>query len=214
MTVALIVANAAVFLHQMTLGPGSGQSFILAFGAVPALVTGRAAAELPIPAPLTILTAMFLHGSLLHLAGNMLFLWIFGDNVEDVMGSFRFLVFYILSGYAAAFLHILTAPDSTLPMVGASGAISGVLGAYLVLFPRTRIVTLVPLGFIWPTVRLPALFFLAYWFFLQIVSGSLDRGSPGGGVAWFAHVGGFLAGLVLVFLFRRRDRLNWYRRFA
>lgn len=208
----LIAVDVAIFLYQWSLGPALGERFVYAFGAVPALVTGAAEAPVPVPPGLTVLTSMFLHGGWLHLGGNMLYLWIFGDNVEDVMGRWRFLAFYLLSGVAAAWAHILSSPASTIPMVGASGAISGVLGAYLVLFPHSRIITLLFLGFLAQTVRVPALFFLAFWFILQFLSGSVSAGAQGGGVAWFAHVGGFLAGMALVFPFRRAERLAWYRR--
>ncbi len=210
MTVALIAANVAVFLYQLSLGLGRGRAFLFAFGAVPALITGAAEARVAVPPPLTVLTSMFLHGGFLHLGGNMLFLWIFGDNVEDVMGRPRFLAFYLICGLAAALAQVMLNPASTVPMVGASGAISGVLGAYLALFPRARIVTLVFFGFIVDTVRIPAVFFLGIWFLMQF----LYAGGAGGGVAWMAHVGGFLSGLALVFLFRRGDRLAWYRRFV
>ncbi len=149
---------------------------------------------------------MFLHGGWFHLISNMWFLWIFGDNVEDVLGKIRYTLFYFLCGLAAAITHFLVQPGSTLPVVGASGAIAGVLGAYAVLFPGARVVTLVPVFFFLQVMELPALLLLAYWFVLQLVSGSIEGVAPasGGGVAWWAHVGGFLAGIVLVLVMRPR----------
>ena len=152
-----------------------------------------------------VLTHMFLHGSWMHLLGNMWFLWLFGNNVEDSMGRLRFLAFYLLCGLAAAAAQIVTNPSSPIPMVGASGAISGVMGAYLVLYPRVRVYTLVPLGFFITSMALPAWVMLGYWFLIQMVSGLVSVGGEGGGVAFWAHVGGFVAGLVLVKLFARSD---------
>ncbi len=159
---------------------------------------------IPIPVWLTLLTSVFLHGSLLHLLGNMLYLWIFGDNVEGAMGPVRFLIFYLVCAVAAAGTQIAVDPESSLPMIGASGAIAGVLGAYLMLFPLSRIVTLIPIFFFVRLVAVPAVFLLGLWFVLQIVSG-LGSAGGAGGTAWFAHVGGFAAGLLLVSLFRRKD---------
>jgi membrane associated rhomboid family serine protease len=152
-----------------------------------------------------VFTHMFLHGSWMHLLGNMWFLWLFGNNVEDSMGRVRFLAFYLLCGLAAAAAQIVTSPNSPVPMVGASGAISGVMGAYLVLYPRVRVYTLVPLGFFITSMALPAWVMLGYWFLIQFVSGLVSVGGEGGGVAFWAHVGGFVAGLVLVKLFARSD---------
>ncbi len=154
-----------------------------------------------------VLTHMFLHGSWMHLLGNMWFLWLFGNNVEDAMTRGRFLVFYVLSGLAAAALQVATDPASPIPMVGASGAISGVMGGYLVLYPRVRVFTLVPLGFIMQTFALPAWVMLIYWMGLQFLGGISSRGEGGGGVAFWAHIGGFIAGVVLVKLFARSDRV-------
>lgn len=212
MTIALIVVNVVVFLYQVSLGITGNKVLISALGAVPAHVTGLAPEISPYPASLTILTYMFLHGGFFHIAMNMLFLWIFGDNVEDAMGRGRFLIFYLLSGFAAAMGHVLLNPSSMTPMVGASGAISGVLGAYMILFPRSRIVTLIFFVIIIEIVRIPALFFLAFWFMLQFFYGTMSLGSTGGGVAWFAHVGGFIAGALMVFFFRDKRRMLWYRR--
>jgi len=147
---------------------------------------------------------MFMHGGWAHLLGNMLYLWIFGDNVEDLMGHGRFLIFYIVSGLAAVWAHILTNPASRIPLVGASGAIAGVLGAYLVLFPRAHIISLVPLGFFLRVVAVPAILFLPIWFLMQFIYGFASLGAETAGVAWWAHVGGFVAGALLAWIFVRR----------
>ena len=154
----------------------------------------------------SLFTSMFMHGSWFHIIGNMWFLWVFGDNVEDEMGPVRFLVFYVLCGLAAAAAQIVTDPDSLVPMVGASGAIGGVMGAYALLFPRVRVNLLIILGFYVTTIAVPAIFMLGYWFLLQLLQGIPAIGSEGGGVAFWAHVGGFVAGLGLVWLFRRPGR--------
>ncbi len=209
----LIAINAAVFLWELSIPRAALEQVVFLFGLVPARWTDPAwAASVGLPAGgiAPWLTSMFLHGGLLHLAGNMWTLWIFGDNVEDRMGPLRFLVFYLLCGLAASIAHTFSHPDSMLPTVGASGAIAGVMGAYFLVYPLARVVTLIPL-FFWPLfVEIPAFFFLLYWLLLQILSGAYGSlsGLPEGGVAWWAHVGGFLAGLVLVkvFLDRRRHR--------
>jgi rhomboid family protein len=158
-----------------------------------------------------LITSMFLHGSWMHLLGNMWFLWIFGNNIEDSMGRLRFIVFYLLCGLAAAFGQIVTNPDSAIPMVGASGAISGVMGGYLVLYPNVRVYAMVPLGFFLTSVALPAWVMLGYWFLIQFVSGLLTMAGDMGGVAFWAHVGGFFAGIVLIKLFVRDDYLKAHR---
>jgi membrane associated rhomboid family serine protease len=203
-TVAVIIAATLVFLWQLSLGP-RGELALYSFGLVPSVLLGTH----PLPAELvvvppgwTLLTSMFMHASWLHLIGNMLFLWIFGDNVEDAMGHGRFVFFYLLCGVAAELAQVLPEPHSTLPMIGASGAISGVLGAYLLLFPRARVLVLVPLGLIFTTVRWPASVVLLLWFGLQFLSSVLAPGGSGG-VAFRAHVGGFVAGMLLVGWFKR-----------
>jgi membrane associated rhomboid family serine protease len=160
------------------------------------------------PAWYTPLTSMFMHGGWMHLIGNMWFLWIFGNNVEDSMGHVRFLVFYLLCGLAAAALQTLTDPSSIIPMVGASGAIGGVMGAYVLLYPRVHVHMLIFLGFYMTTIAVPAIFMLGYWFVLQLLSASMSIGAEGGGVAFWAHVGGFIAGALLVLLFRDRRLLE------
>ena len=205
-TIALIVLNVVVFLYEVSLGAGL-ELFFQRFGAVPKSVMSSLTPGQFVPGvvfPLS--TSMFVHGGWLHLIGNMLYLWIFGDNVEDKLGRGRFLIFYVLCGFAASGLHIAVDPASANPMVGASGAISGVLGAYLLLFPGARVVTLIPIFIFIQTAELPAIVVLGFWFVMQFFSGVLSLGGETGGmggVAWWAHIGGFVAGLVLVFPFRR-----------
>ena len=155
---------------------------------------------------LTLLTSMFMHGGFMHIAGNMLYLWIFGDNIEDNFGHAKFLIFYLVCGLAASFAQIFVDPDSAIPSLGASGAIAGVLGAYLIMFPRNRVRTLLPLGFLWTTIELPAVVVLGFWIVIQIFSQYTAMASArhaSGGVAYMAHIGGFATGLLLCFLFRR-----------
>jgi membrane associated rhomboid family serine protease len=158
----------------------------------------------------SLFTSMFMHGGWFHIVGNMWFLWVFGDNVEDVMGPFRFVAFYVLCGLAAAIAQIVTDVSSTLPMVGASGAIGGVMGAYALLFPRARVNTLIFLGFYVTTIGVPAVFMLGYWFLIQLLGGLPALGSAEGGVAFWAHIGGFVGGLALIYAFVRRDYLAAY----
>jgi rhomboid family protein len=205
----IIGACVLVYLWQATLGPSAGQAAVYALGLVPAVLLQGA--SLPpeialIPPTATVFTSMFLHGGWLHLIGNMLYLWIFADNIEDSMGHGRFIVFYLLCGIAAALAQALPAPGSEIPMVGASGAISGVLGAYLILHPRAHVLVLVPLGVFSQITRLPAVLVLGLWFLLQLIS---EIGAPeGAGVAFRAHIGGFMAGMALIPFFKyRRVRL-------
>jgi rhomboid family protein len=174
------------------------------FGLVPCRLTGVCPTASDLPSPVfTIFTSMFLHGGLFHIAGNMLYLWIFGNNVEDTLGHGRYLCFYLGSGVAAAAAQTLVGPGSHVPMIGASGAISGVLGAYIVLFPHANVLTLVVFGFFWRLVRIPALLVLGLWMVVQVLNGLGSLGA-GGGVAWFAHIGGFFAGMALLLLLRPR----------
>jgi membrane associated rhomboid family serine protease len=204
-TIGLIVINVLVYLNQLTLPPRAAVRFVYLYGLIPVEITGgELLVQHPVPLYGTILTSMFVHGGLFHLAGNMLYLWIFGDNVEDRLGRVRFLLFYLLSGLAAAAAQILSDPHSQIPMVGASGAISGVLGAYLLLYPHARVVTLVFFGWFVRVIEIRAIIVLGFWIVVQLVSGLLTWGAQVGGVAWFAHVGGFIAGLVMVIPLRRR----------
>jgi membrane associated rhomboid family serine protease len=209
-TVSIIAINVVVFIYQLGLGFTGAEFFIYRTAVIPYEVM-RFTDILPrsvVPPPLTIFTAMFVHVGLLHLGGNMLFLWIFGDNIEDSLGHLRFVLFYLGTGVAASMAHIILEPDSTVPMVGASGAIAGVLGAYILLYPRAKVMTLVFLVFFVSMVRVPAVYFLGLWFFIQILSSG-----GGGGIAWYAHVGGFIAGLAIILLFRPKGvRGNCLRR--
>lgn len=206
----IILTCVLVFLYMYVLPAPQLGRIIASFGAVPAAVTGHTA-EGGLRAYATLVTSMFLHGGWWHLIGNMLYLWIFGDNVEDLMGHGRFLIFYLITGIAATVTHIVLNAASTVPLVGASGAISGVLGAYLVLFPRARIISVIPLFYFFRIVAVPAIVFLPFWFLIQFYSGLLSIGVEGPGVAFWAHVGGFAAGVVLVRVFarRRRERAGW-----
>ena len=198
-TVVLIVLNVLVFVFELGLGR-EAERFFLEFGVIPREIW--TAANLPtsqaVPVPITLFTSMFLHGGWMHLIGNMLYLWIFGNNIEDILGHFRFIVFYLGGGIVATLAQVLTHPSSVIPTIGASGAVSAVLGAYLIMYPRARVYTLVPIFFIIQVMVLPAYFVLGFWFVLQFFSGIISLGSALGGVAWFAHIGGFLFGIVVI----------------
>jgi membrane associated rhomboid family serine protease len=218
-TVGLIGTSVLAFLYQLSLsfGPGdavrAADAFVLEFGLIPCRLTGLCVASVELANPyLTVVSSMFLHGGLFHIAGNMLYLWIFGNNVEDSMGRGRFLVFYLVCGVAAAAAQTLSDPGSRVPMIGASGAVSGVLGAYLLLYPHARILTLVTFGFFVQFIRVPALLVIGFWALVQFLNGLITFTVPQrGGVAWFAHVGGFVAGLLLIHFFRRRPRVSYRR---
>ena len=201
----IIIANAATFYYELRIGPAALNGFINSWGLVPV----RFWAE-PQIAWVTIFSAMFLHGGWFHILSNMWVLFIFGDNVEDRMGAGRYLIFYLLSGVAAGLMQTYLLSGSPVPMVGASGAIAGVLGAYLVLFPRARILSLVPILFIFTLIEIPAVVFLLFWFASQLFSGFLALGgASGSGIAWWAHIGGFVFGLLGVFIFARRRRKRY-----
>jgi membrane associated rhomboid family serine protease len=203
-TITLIVLNVLVFLLQSSLSERGQEAFLYAFGLVPAYFSF-----------FTVFSSMFVHGGLAHIAGNLLFLWIFGDNVEDRLGHLRFVAFYLLCGFIAAMSQLMLDPDSTVPMVGASGAIAGVMGAYLVLYPHSRVLMLFPFPVF--LFELPALVFLGMWFFVQFLNGIgqlpvFQQDQISGGVAFWAHVAGFAAGVVLVVFMRRpeRTRVEWW----
>jgi membrane associated rhomboid family serine protease len=212
--VTLIVVNVLAFLYQLMLGPQLNH-FLRQYAVIPwlyfhdvAATAGGGLREItPVDLTVPLVTSMFLHGGWMHLGGNMLYLWIFGDNVEDRMGHGRYLVFYLACGVSASLAHIWSNPASRVPSLGASGAIAGVLGAYFLLYPKARVVALLPLGFFTQLVHLPALFFLGWWFVQQFFYGLLSLGvqsAQTGGVAWWAHIGGFVAGVVLVWIFKKR----------
>jgi len=200
MNAALIVANTLAFLYELSLPAKAGNRFVAAFGLIPAheqLLFARHGISLG-QAIVPIFTSMFLHGGWMHLLGNMLFLWVFGGAVEEAMGHFTYLIFYLLCGVGAAATHLFVNWGSKIPTVGASGAISGVMGAFIVLYPTSRVTTLFPIIIFFFRVRIPAMLMLGYWFFLQLFSGVASLGmSDQGGVAWWAHVGGFVLGAIL-----------------
>jgi len=219
-TYFIIALNTVVFLFELSVGAQSHRalnSLIYQFGVVPVHFERalEGASRLSLPAlSFTILTSMFLHGGWLHIIGNMWFLWIFGDNIEDYLGHFPYLIFYLVTGYAASLTHILLNIGSNVPSVGASGAIAGVMGAYFVLYPRARVLTLVPLIIFFTFWWLPAWIFLGFWFVFQFLSGTAtsiaDTGSSSGGIAFWAHVGGFVTGIVLIKLMpERRGRTRY-----
>ena len=209
-TLGLIVANVCIFLYQFGLylmSPAEGDAFVQSFAAIPANVSSALIGRYPLDdGLLPVFSSMFLHGGWMHLIGNMWFLWIFGDNIEDELGHLYYLFFYLVCGLAASVAHFVTNPFSDVPTVGASGAISGVMGAYMIRFPWARVVTLIPVLIIFFTIELPAVVLLAYWFLIQFMSGAADFGTQGGGVAWWAHIGGFVAGAALVWTRPKRRR--------
>jgi membrane associated rhomboid family serine protease len=197
-TVTIIIINAAAWFFELAMPEDVLPLFLQVYGVVPA--------DFSTP---TLITSMFLHGSWFHVIGNMWYLWIFGDNVEDRLGHGRFVAFYLLCGIAAALGHVAIDPESTLPTIGASGAIAGIMGAYFVLYPHSRVLTLIPLIIYWDIIELPAIFLLGFWFLMQLFSAgavAVTAGTQGGGVAFMAHVAGFVAGLVGVFAFRKREQ--------
>jgi membrane associated rhomboid family serine protease len=224
-TYSLIAINVAVFIYEISLGPRLSEAFIASYGATPFEIThltdligrmkiGAPLVHYPGPHPilLTLFTSMFIHGGFAHLLGNMLYLWIFGNNIEDILGPAKFVVFYLLCGLAAHALHIASDPSSTVPTVGASGAISGLLGAYLIAFPHARVVTLVFLGFFIRMILVPAFIIIVFWFVIQFIFGLASLGGTReGGVAWFAHIGGFLAGIALIYAMAGKT-IYWLRR--
>jgi membrane associated rhomboid family serine protease len=201
-TVTIIVLNALAWLLELSLPSHVLPVFLQVYGVVPAHLHAT-----------TLLTSMFLHGGWMHVIGNMWYLWIFGDNVEDRVGHGRFIVFYLLCGIAAAMGQVVIDPGSTLPTIGASGAIAGVMGAYFVLYPRSRVLTLIPLVIFWEVIEVPAPLLLGFWFLMQLFSAgaiAVTASTGGGGVAFMAHVAGFLTGAGAIFLFRQPERPEQY----
>jgi len=204
----IISANIVIFFWQIFSGSGLHGS-IFTYGAIPYNLTSFETNQ-PINPFLTVFSAMFMHGGFLHLAFNMLYLWIFGNNIEDKLGHVRFIIFYVFCGVIAAYAHALTAPNSHIPMVGASGAVSGILGAYILLFPRAMVHTIVILGFFVTTIKIPALIVIGFWAIIQLASGLMSTGvHDKGGIAWFAHIGGFLTGLLTIKLWLPRRNKQW-----
>ncbi len=205
-TRTLIVLNVLAFMVELSQGEMLSE-FLRDWGVVPGRLFASFTGETSLPVELgTILTSLFLHAGWLHLIGNMWYLWIFGDNVEDKMGSWRFLGFYLSAGLVAALVHSAFIPDSPIPTVGASGAIAGVLGAYALAFPRAKILTLIPIFFFFQVIAVPALLLLGIWFVLQFISGTLSIGGGSGGVAWWAHIAGFVYGFVAMGMITKRQR--------
>lgn len=202
-TIALIAINTAVYVFQLLLSPRGAEVFILKTAAVPyEIMSLKDVSPFAfLPPPFTLFTSMFVHGGFFHVFWNMLFLWIFGDNIEDRLGKIKFIIFYLLTGVAASMTHVALNPGSTIPLIGASGAIAGVLGAYIVLYPRAKVLTLLFFFFFVQVVKIPAIIFLGIWFLMQI----LNTGT-GGGIAWYAHIGGFATGVILIFLFAGKGK--------
>lgn len=206
-TISLIIINVTVFLIHIS-NPSELNRIVFSYGATPAYLLSLDSIR-PVHPLLTLFTSMFMHGGLLHIASNMLYLWIFGNNIEDRIGHFKFIFFYLLGGIVAAYAHSISDPSSVIPMIGASGAVSGVLGAYLLLFPYTKVHTLIFLGFFVQVIRLPAFIVIGFWVVIQLINGMLSKGVvDNGGVAWFAHIGGFLFGIISIkiFLIKRGRR--------
>lgn len=223
-TYTIIILNILVFLYELSLGPNQLEPFFRVWAVVPRTLTESFMGEptgLPFPAWITLITSQFLHGGFLHIAGNMLFLWIFGNNVEDKLGHVKFLIFYLTCGVLASLAQWFFSAYSTVPSLGASGAIAGVMGAYILRFPNAQVLTLVPLGFFLTTFRIPAVFFLGFWFVQQALYGIASLNAPanigmnGGGIAYWAHAGGFVFGAVLgpllgLFSDKDKDKSNYY----
>jgi membrane associated rhomboid family serine protease len=206
-TISIIVLNIVVFLWEI-FSPSGEERIVFDYGAIPHNLLTLEKSQ-PVHPLVTVFSSMFLHGGLFHLGGNMLYFWIFGNNIEDRLGHTRFLIFYLLAGATAAYAYAITNPHSLVPMIGASGAISGVLGAYLIMFPQARVHTVLFFGFFWQVVRVPALIVIGFWAIIQLASGLLTKGLMGqGGVAWFAHVGGFLFGLGTIKLWLPKRRFE------
>ncbi|MBI4691064.1 MAG: rhomboid family intramembrane serine protease [Nitrospirae bacterium] len=206
-TIGIIVINVLIYIWEL-ISPSGEKYIVFTFGAIPSNLISLKQTQ-PLHPALTIFSSMFLHGGLLHIGGNMLYLWIFGNNIEDVLGHFRFLLFYLVSGIVAAYSHALAAPSSTIPMIGASGAVAGVLGAYILMFPRAKVHTLIFFGFFFDVVKIPALIVIGFWAIIQVANGILSQGILSqGGVAWFAHVGGFVAGLLTIKLWLPKRRFR------
>ena len=203
-TVALIVVNVAVHFLLLPVNPSVHASVIKEFGFTPAKFFAGSGYHFDVSPVVTLFSSMFLHGGIMHLGGNMLYLWIFGNNIEDIMGRFRFIIFYLLCGIGGALLQGFLKPDSLIPMIGASGAISGVLGAYLIRFPKARVTVLIFLFYFINLIKVPASIVLGFWIVFQVLSGMGSLGQQGGGVAFFAHIGGFATGILLIKVFEKR----------
>ena len=210
-TITFIAANILAFLYQLSLG-SNGSFLVASYGMVPYELTHfrDIHPKIGLPIQVTVFTSMFLHGGFIHVGGNMLYLWIFGNNIEDALGHTRFIVFYLVCGILASLTQTFTEPDSRIPMIGASGAISGILGAYLILYPKAKVMTLIIFFFFIRLVPIPAVVVLGFWILLQVLNGT--QTAPGeGGVAYFAHIGGFVAGLILILILKKQGyKGKWF----
>lgn len=206
-TITIIAANIAIYILQI-LSPSDPGKVAFAYGAVPHFLLTFKTVQ-PVHPVMTVFTSMFMHGGLLHLGTNMLYLWIFGNNIEDRLGYVRFILFYLLCGFAAAYAHALSNPVSVIPMIGASGAVAGILGAYILLFPHAKVHTLIFFVFFVQVVRLPAIFVIGFWILIQVINGLISNGqATQGGIAWFAHIGGFVFGILMItFFIKKRSRI-------
>ena len=212
-TYCLIIICIFVFLIELVSPTYRTGEFFYSYGLIPSVLLGKlklASSMYVIPAYLTIITSMFVHGGFMHLIGNMLYMWIFADNIEDSLGKVKFLIFYLLCGTGAAMAQVFTDTNSQIPMVGASGAIGGVLGAYLVNYPKAKILVLIPFGFFSQIIKIKALYVLFFWFILQFINSALTN-SNGGGVAYAAHIGGFISGVILILFFNKKNKKKVYK---
>lgn len=209
-TYSIIAICVIVFILEITSSSYNNGQLFYSYGLIPAVFTGQA--TLPneiagLPTEITLISSMFMHGGFMHLIGNMLYMWIFADNIEDEIGPIRFLIFYLLAGMAAALTQVYLNTSSTIPMIGASGAIGGVLGAYIVNHPKAKVLVLIPFGFFSQIIKIPALYVLGFWFVLQFINSSLSS-STGGGVAYGAHIGGFIFGVVAILFFNKKSTVQ------
>ena len=209
-TYSIIAICVIVFILEISSSSYNNGRLFYSYGLIPAVFTGQA--TLPdeiagLPSELTLLSSMFMHGGFMHLIGNMLYMWIFADNIEDEIGPVRFIIFYVLAGIAAALTQVYLNTSSTIPMIGASGAIGGVLGAYIVNHPKAKVLVLIPLGFFSQIIKIPALYVLGFWFVLQFINSSLSS-STGGGVAYGAHIGGFIFGVIAILFFNKKSTVQ------
>jgi len=209
-TYSIIAICVIVFILEITSSSYNNGRLFYSYGLIPAVFTGQA--TLPdeiagLPSELTLLSSMFMHGGFMHLIGNMLYMWIFADNIEDEIGPVRFIIFYVLAGIAAALTQVYLNTSSTIPMIGASGAIGGVLGAYIVNHPKAKVLVLIPLGFFSQIIKIPALYVLGFWFVLQFINSSLSS-STGGGIAYGAHIGGFIFGVIAILFFNKKSTVQ------
>lgn len=208
----IIILNLVIYFKEVTVEPYRLNQIFYTYGLIPADVLNTIFTGAPLtPVLINFITATFIHGGWVHVIGNMLFLWVFGDNVEDRLGHFKYLLFYLLAGIAGGVVHVITNPASTIPVVGASGAVAGVLGAYIIAFPRSRILALVPIIIIFTLMEIPAVIFIALWFFIQLFNGVASLGGAANPVAWWAHVGGFLMGMLLIKMMAPRVVRGYYR---